>query len=1388
MSQRESTMPLSFSAAEHDPFAVPARFEIASTPAQIEMWLSEKSDGSAGLAYNEAFSIRLDGDVHEKALTLALQTLTDFHEALRGHFSADGLQFIVESSVPMPIARHDLSALSGEQRLHELDCLVMQDSATPFNLETGPLVRATIIRIHASALVVILSAHHAVADGWSLDVLLADLGRLYSAFVGTAALPAPPQHGFSDFVRYCSTPENSARIQASRSFWQRKLSVVPPAPSLAYDGKRPPSRSYGAHHAALSMSAAELAQLKAFARAEDLSFFSVMISGYATLLYRLSGATDLVVGIPIAGHPDAGMEDCVGHLVNLVPIRFDFSNKPSFRELCRTTNTALLDARENAWVSFGEIVKDLKIARDPARVPLVPVIFTHVQKYAPGKLAFGSCAVDYELNPRVSETFEVNLNAIEAHDGLCFQAHANSDLYSQQWLTWRLQELVTLLLAGCASADTTVDALPLLSPAEAELVRDKLNETRADYPRTTPLAQLVEAQVARTPQAIAVVYGNESMTFAELNAAANQLAYELRARGVGPDRLVGIFVERSLDMVVGLLAIVKAGGAYLPLDPSLPPERLRMMLEDSGAAVLVTQESLRDTLPAHPETLVLVDDTSWRSHPRENLGVAVDPDHLGYVIYTSGSTGKPKGVEIPRGALTNLLWSMRDWLALGEKDCLLAVTTISFDIAGVDMWLPLLVGARLVIASRDEAVDGDALRRKLDQESITFLQATPVTWRLLFAAGWRGKADLQAVSTGEALPQDLAAALEPVVQRLWNLYGPTETTIWSTGYLVRDGKAPVLIGRPVSNTQCYVLDENRQPVPMGAVGELYIGGDGLARGYLGQPKLTAERFVTNSLSVQPGARMYRTGDLVRYQFDGNLVCLGRSDHQVKIRGYRIELGEIESALVTHDSVREAVVVAREEQAGDVRLVGYIKPSGTTIDERSLREHLKRSLPDYMIPQHYVVLQTFPTTSSGKIDRKALPNPELTPIAAPVARGPRTKTEQQLAELWKKLLQRGGIGIDDNFFDIGGHSLLGVALSVEIKNWLGIQLPLSQILRTPTLAGLASAMDAMARPAERTIAGDSECLIEIRPGGAKPFFFVYDGLGEILPYLNLARRMPPRYSVYGILPKRLPGIPMAHGSVVAMAEHCVAEMRRKQPSGPYLLGGLCAGGVIAFAAAEQLERQGQAVASVVLLDAVAPSATARRWRISSQRWSRFSGTLVQALQSPTEFERSGSAPSQESIVKRLAAAARALRKIKGVVSYEAFQFVQSMTVVARFHLLQRVLSEGRHWPGWMPSLTVPEIYENVRSHYNPGQVQAPLILVRAREGVDADAPAVELVVDPWLGWKELAATPLRVIDAVGGHSSMLQEPSVDSLAERLIELLEANASTSAAAPVKEAIRE
>jgi amino acid adenylation domain-containing protein len=501
-----------------------------------------------------------------------------------------------------------------------------------------------------------------------------------------------------------------------------------------------------------------------------------------------------------------------------------------------------------------------------------------------------------------------------------------------------------------------------------------------------------------------------------------------------------------VDMVVGLLGIVKAGAAYLPLDPLLPAERLGYMLEDSGAALVVTEKRLVETLPAFSGTLLLVDEPGWQAGPRHNPGIEVKAEHLGYVIYTSGSTGKPKGVGVPRGALTNLLWSMREWLGLGGEDRLLAVTTISFDIAGVDMWLPLLVGARMVVASREEAADGGRLRELLEEHGITFLQATPVTWRLLLEAGWQGKQDLQIVCTGEAMPRDLAAELQPIVRRLWNLYGPTETTIWSTGYLVEDGKAPILIGRPVANTQCYVLDEHLVPVPIGVVGELYLGGDGLARGYLGRAELTAEKFLPDPFRGEPGARMYRTGDLARYLADGNLECLGRTDHQVKIRGFRIELGEIEAALGRHDGVKQAAVVAREFGPTDTRLVAYVVlRDAEGPSSADLRRALRATLPDYMVPSTFVFLDALPLTPNGKVDRKALPAPEALRREAVTAAGPRTATESRIATLWSELLGVATVGRNDNFFDLGGHSLLAMRMIHRLEAELGVQLSPREVL-------------------------------------------------------------------------------------------------------------------------------------------------------------------------------------------------------------------------------------------------------------------------------------------------------------------------------------------------------
>jgi amino acid adenylation domain-containing protein len=588
----------------------------------------------------------------------------------------------------------------------------------------------------------------------------------------------------------------------------------------------------------------------------------------------------------------------------------------------------------------------------------------------------------------VKSKFDLLLDLRETGGTISGIIEYSTSLFEQTTIDRYVRYLRKLLEGMIADDYVAVDRLPIMPETETQQVVYDWNATRTEYDAGVSLAEAIEDRVARTPDAIAVTDENRQLTYSELNSLANRLSVELRSCGAGPDEVVGLCVERSVGMVVSLLAIVKSGAAYLPLDPWFPPERLTYMLEDSGARLLIVEQRTRELSRVFSGTTILLENESWLANSANNPAVTIDPEHLAYLIYTSGSTGKPKGVQIPRKALSNFLFSMRDWLQPNERDRLLAVTTISFDIAGLEIWLPLLAGAQIVMASREDAADGNALRALIERHDITFLQATPVTWWLLLGAGWIGKPNMQAICGGEAMPHELAKQLAPMLKRFWNLYGPTETTIWSTGYLIEDGSPPVPIGRPIGNTQCFILDSQRQPVPIGTIGELYIAGDGLARGYLNRPELTEERFVSNPFCPERDAKMFRTGDLARYLPNGVIQCLGRTDRQVKLRGFRIELGEIEAALKQHSGIRQATVAARGVTASEKKLVAYFIPSCEPAPESAeLRAFLRRNLPDYMVPSEYLALESFPISPNGKIDIEALPdpsesaviNPELGPI-------------------------------------------------------------------------------------------------------------------------------------------------------------------------------------------------------------------------------------------------------------------------------------------------------------------------------------------------------------------------------------------------------------------------
>jgi amino acid adenylation domain-containing protein len=766
----------------------------------------------------------------------------------------------------------------------------------------------------------------------------------------------------------------------------------------------------------------------------------------------------VTVGTPIAGRTQSETEGLIGLFVNTLVLRSDLSGNPTFRELLKRVRTLALEAYEHQDVPFEKLVEELHPERDLSRSPLFQVMYVHQNVPDEGAELTGLTVSSIGTNNDTAK-FDLSLYTWADEQVLMFRLEYNTDLFDAATIGRMFGHLETLIEGIVTQPDRRLSELPILTKSERQQLLVEWNATQAEYAKDQCVHELFEAQVKRTPDAIAVVYEGRQLTYRELNGKANQLGHALKKRGVGAEVRVGICMERSLEMMIGVLGILKAGGAYVPLDPVYPQQRVELILEDAGVAVLVSrQEEVRRLRLQQAAVLCLDRDREEIEHQeRENLGKAATPENLAYVIYTSGSTGKPKGVKIPHGAVVNLLNSIKDQQEIQEKDRLLAVTTLSFDIAGLELFLPLMVGACVELASQEVRADGRQLGEKLATSGATIMQATPATWRMMLDSGWEGNRRLKILCGGEELSRELAAALLARGGAVWNMYGPTETTIWSTTYRVKAEEGPVAVGRPIANTQIYILNKYLQPAPIGIPGELYIGGSGVARGYHNLDQLTAEKFIGDPFSTEPGARLYKTGDLARYRADGNIEVLGRMDQQVKIRGFRIELGEIETILAQHDGVKQVVVVVREDSPNDKRLVAYVVfRNGQTATDSALKDFLRHKLPDYMVPTAFVFLETLPLTPNGKVDRRALPRPEENPqdrAAAYVA--PRTDDEKMIANIWAGVLKLQQVGINDNFFDLGGHSLLATQVISRLGKQFGVVIPLRALFETPTVAGLAA---------------------------------------------------------------------------------------------------------------------------------------------------------------------------------------------------------------------------------------------------------------------------------------------------------------------------------------------
>lgn len=1025
------------------------------TDAQREIFLSVQMGPEANCAYNEATIIRFEGDLDRGMMKRALQEIIRRHPALRSTFKADGdLQIFHPVPPDINLAEEDISTLSPEEQEARMTDWRRSETATPFQLETGPLVRFRLVRRSGAVHELFFTAHHLVCDGWSFGMVVAELSAAYNAFRAGRPVNLLPAMSFADYARTLASEKQGEDFRRAEAFWLAQFPDGAPVLELPTDRPRPPVKTFSAAMEARRFADERFARLKKATGKLGGTVFTTLLGSFATLLHRLTGQEDLVVGIPAAGQTMVGCSELVGHCLNFLPLRLKPAGGTPFARFAHDVQKLVLDAYDHQQITYGAMVQKLKLPRDTSRLPLVSVMF-NIDKSGLDLLTFDGVDFQVSTNPKQFTNFELFFNLVQEEHSLEVECEYNTDLFDRDTVRAWLESFEMLVESVLNAGEATLERLPILGESAVRTLLGEWQGRRHSYPWDKSIHALFEEQAVRCATKVAVRCGSRELTYQELDQAANTLATHLVDLGARPGALVGVCLERSVEMVVGVLGVLKAGAAYVPMDPGFPAERLAMMIEDAAMPILVTQSSVMASLPVHGAKVVQIDRLPAPARSSAPVRSPSSSDALAYVIFTSGSTGRPKGVQVPHRAVVNFLESMRREPGLTAEDILLSVTTLSFDIAGLELYLPLTTGATVVIADSETVSDGNLLRREMESRGVTAMQATPITWRLLLDAGWKGSPQLKILIGGEAVPRDLVNQLVPCCASIWNMYGPTETTIWSTTGKLAAEDGPVSVGRPIDNTRVYLVNRAMQPQPVGVPGELLIGGDGLAVGYLGLPELSAGKFVEDPFSDVPGARLYRTGDLARWRSDGTIECLGRLDFQVKVRGFRIELGDIESTLDRFDGVKQSAVVARDGKFGHKQLVAYIIPSGErTPTPGELRSHVAAVLPEYMIPSAWVIQQSFPLTPNGKVDRLKLPPPqEAAPSELKKVALPSTPEQATLVEIWQQVLCREDIGVDDDIFELGADSILIFQIATRATK-AGLVLTPAQIFRHRTITSLA----------------------------------------------------------------------------------------------------------------------------------------------------------------------------------------------------------------------------------------------------------------------------------------------------------------------------------------------
>ncbi|MFP2908689.1 non-ribosomal peptide synthetase [Pyxidicoccus sp. 3LFB2] len=1276
------------------------------------------------------------------------------HESLRTCFPTSNGQPSQRILEPASFALPEVDLSSRGDREAEVRRLAGEDAHAPFALDRGPLLRASLLRLGAHEHVLLLNMHHIVSDGWSMGVLVREVAALYEAFCAGRPSPLPELPvQYADYSVWQRSWLQGEALEAQLSWWRKHLEGAPVL-ELPTDRPRPAVRTYRGAMQAVTLPRELSASLHALARREGVTPFMLLLTAFQVLLARYSGQEDISVGSPIAGRRMAELEGLIGFFINTLVVRTRLSRDASFRAVLARVKETTLGAFAHQDIPFEKLVEELAPERSLGHSPLFQVMFA-LQNIPAGELQLPGITLRQERQEGTTTKFDLSLSLAEGPDGFGGGLAYNTDLFDAATAARMMRHFQVLLEAIAARPDTALGALPLLTPEEHQQVLFDWSGPAAGFPRDVSLHRLIEQQAARTPGAPAVRCEDAELSYRQLDARANQLAHHLRALGVGPDVPVALCLERGVDLVVALLGVLKAGGAYVPLEPSQPPARLRTLVAEVAAPVVVTESRHGASFEASSVRRVLldVDAEQLARHRTEAPECAVLPENLAYVLFTSGSTGRPKGVAVSHGQLVNYVHAATERLRLTECASFALVSTFGADLGNTVLFPALCTGALLHVLTQERAGSPEGVAEYFQRHAVDCVKIVPSHLAALLTAARprhvlpRKRLVLGGESSTWALLEQVRA-LAPECE-VFNHYGPTETTV---GVLAGRMESPpaalasVPLGWALANTRPYVLDGGLRPLPPGVPGELYIGGTQVTRGYLGRPELTAERYVPDPYSPSPGARMYRTGDRVRWLADGRVEFLGRADFQVKVRGFRVEPGEIAAVLREHPSVREAVVVALEV-AGDTRLVAYVTASpGQTPDTGVLRAFIQERLPAHMVPTAFGVLDALPLTPNGKVDRKALPPPDGTPSHADAQAfvPPRDALELEVAHAFEAVLDVRPIGARGHFFELGGHSLLACGWLAVLAARTHRRLPLSVLFLAPTVERLAAAL--------RTEAGPWSPLVPIqREGSRRPFFCVHPVGGNVLAYAELARRLGPEQPFYGLQSQGLDGAQPPLESVEEMAAYYIEAIRTVQPHGPYLLGGWSMGGVVAFEMTRQLQRRGERVEVLALIDP-----------------------------SPTREARD--ATGEDAAPDTVALFARDLGRLTGLplpeLSGEA----------GPEELLQAVLEEGRRHGVLIPEAGLPELRTllqvfsaNVRAlrGYSPRPIDARLAVLRAADSVDASAGRLDR------GWGDQSTQGVEIQEVPGDHYGLLQPPHVQVLAERLKALLERAEATDSGSGVQQA---